>query len=164
MKSLKSGIWRWRLQRCLHQIAVAHRGDLVLPDGLDGWVHVAWVLLRPEGLYMLEVLEGEGKLIAGDMLPEWTLVGKRRFAFPSPLSELERKQSAVRLIVGAVPIAGFLVMNDGLTLARSHPQAVVSLAELSERLSPLGPGSAVRPDYAQAWQRLLGASRPDPQS
>ncbi len=161
MKSLKRRLWRWRLHRCLHRVAVAHRDDLVLPDGLDGWVHVSWALLRPEGLYVLEILEGEGQLIASDVLPEWTLVSRRRFVFPSPLPELERKQAAVRLIVGAVPIAGFLVMHDGLSLARSHPRAVVSLGELSERLSPLGPGSAMRPDYAQAWQRLLSASRPD---
>lgn len=160
MKSIKGGFWRWRLHHCLRRVAVAHHGDLVLPDGVDGWVHVPWTLLRPEGLYVLEVLEGAGLLIAGDVLPEWTLVGKRRFVFPSPLPELERKQAAVRLIVGKVPVAGFLVMNDGLRLARSRPRDVVSLAELTERLGPLGPGSAVRPDYAQSWQRLLGASRP----
>ncbi|MGH8224553.1 MAG: hypothetical protein ACRER1_00160 [Gammaproteobacteria bacterium] len=161
MKSFKRGLWRWQLHRCLQRVAAVHRDNLVLPDGLDGWVHIAWTLLRPEGLYVLEVLEGEGQLIAGDMLPEWSLVGKRRrFVFPSPLPELERKLAAVRLIAGNVPIAGFLVMHDGLKLARSHPRAVVSLAELSERLSPLGPGSAVRPDYAQSWQRLLAASRP----
>lgn len=157
--NFKTALWHWKLRHGLNKATADCRGDLVLPDGMDGWVHVQWLLLRGDGIHVLETLEGAGQLIAGNNLPNWTLVGKRRFVFPSPLPELERKLSAVRLLVGKVPVSGLIVMSDKLELARARPQIVVAFNELGRRLEPLKSGASVPPAYAETWDRLLAASR-----
>lgn len=158
MGDFKTALWHWKLRRRLQKSAAACRGDIVLPDGMDGWVHVEWLLLRRDGIHVLETLEGAGQLIAGDNLPDWTLVGRRRFVFPNPLPELDRKQAAVHLLVNKIPVHGCVVMGDQLKLARAHPRNVVAFNELPQRLKPLGAGSAVPPNYVQAWDRLLAAT------
>lgn len=157
---IKTALWHWRWGRQLHKLSAARSGKMVLPDGMDGWVHIEWLLLRPEGLFMLETLEGAGKLIAGDALPDWTLVGRRRFVFPSPLPELQRKLTALRLLAGKTPVKGLVVLSDRLELARAHPCSVIAFAQLEERMPSLGSGSSIPPAYAQSWDRLLAASRP----
>lgn len=140
------------------------RSDFVLPDGVEGYVHVELALLRPEGLYVLETLEGEGRLMAGERLPEWTLTGKRRFSFPNPLPPLERKLGAARIAAGRVPFTGLLVLSDGLEVPLAIlPDEMVTFAGLATRLPPLGSDAAVPPDYAEAWARLESApdSAPD---
>jgi hypothetical protein len=156
---LKTVLWHWKLQRRLQKSAAASRHDFVLPDGMDGWVHIEWLLLRHDGIHVLETLEGTGQLIAGDNLLNWTLVGRRRFVFPSPLPELERKQAAVKLLVNKIPVQCYVIMGDQLKLARAHPRSVIAFSELPERLRPVGGASAVPPDYAQLWDRLMAAAR-----
>lgn len=129
----------------------------MLPDGVDGYVHIEHAFLRPEGVYLLDVLDGNGQLIAGERLATWKLMGKRRFAFPNPLHPLDRKITAVRLALGRVPVAGLVVLTDGLEVPRAQPDSVVSLASLVSRLPPLAGDAAVPPDYAEAWARLAAA-------
>lgn len=133
--------------------------DFVLRDGVDGYVHIENVLLRPEGLFVLDELEGTGRLIAGERLPEWTLVGKRRrFVFPNPLRRLADKLTAMRLIAGRVPVHGFIVLADGLKVPRAQPEQVVGLSELARRLPHLPSDAALAPATAEAWSRIREAA------
>ena len=133
--------------------------DFVLRDGVDGFVHIEHVLLRPEGLYVLDHLEGDGRLVAGERLPEWTLVGKRRrFAFPNPLLQLDHKLTAVRLLAGQGPVMGYVVLADRLVVPRAQPDRVVGLAELAQRLPHLPSDAALAPAMAEAWSRIKDAA------
>lgn len=145
----------------MRESSAASRDKLVLSDGMEGRVHIEWLLLRPEGIQVVETLEGAGQLIAGDALPHWTLIGRRRFVFPSPLPELERKLTGVRLLAGKTPVHGLIVMSDKLTLPRAHPQKLTAFAELDKRLAPLTASTAIPPAYAQAWDRLVATARSD---
>ena len=149
--------WRWR--RDLRRLALEICSDFVLPDGVDGYVHIAHVLLRPEGFLVLDLLEGTGRLIAGERLPEWSLMGKRRrFTFPNPLLLLERKLLAVRELASEVTIVGYVVLADGLAVPRAQPERVVSLAELHRRLPRPAAHAAVAPATAEAWARIQSAA------
>lgn len=149
--------WAWR--RRLRHMALELCNDFVVRDGVEGYVHIEHVLLRPEGFFVLDRLEGSGRLVAGERLPEWTLVGKRRrFTFPNPLQRLEHKLTAVRLLAGRVPVRGFIVLTDGLEVPRAQPEGVVSLAELSRRLPRLPADAALAPATAEAWSRISDAA------
>ncbi|MGH8427552.1 MAG: hypothetical protein ACRES7_06160 [Gammaproteobacteria bacterium] len=150
---------RSRLRRFLRKNAIASCSSLVLADGVEGFVHVETALLRPEGIYLLETLEGEGRLIAGERLAEWTLSGKRRFIFPNPLSVLEHKIAAARLAAGTVPLEGFLVIDDRLEFQLTCPKGILTFAQLVEQLPPLEPDMPVRAGCSEAWIRLQAAPR-----
>ncbi|HEX5313423.1 MAG TPA: hypothetical protein VFX38_00745 [Gammaproteobacteria bacterium] len=150
---------RSRLRRFLRDAACASRSSLVIPDGMDGFVHVATAFVRPDGIYLLETLEGEGRLTAGERLPEWALSGKRRFHFPNPLTALELKVAAARLIAGAIPLQGFLVLDDRLELPLACPPDVVVFAQLAERLPPLAADARPLPAYLEAWARFEAAGQ-----
>ncbi|GEM_PF-1658602 len=152
--------WRWhaRLRRTLRKSAVEVRANLVLEDGLEGFVHLDWLLLRPEGLYLIDILEGEGALLAGDNLREWTLLGKRRFVFPNPVQGMASKLAAVRRSGAGQPAKTLLVLSNGLDLPRVRPSIAVDLATLEKRLPPLPGDAAVTPDLARGWARLIEAS------
>ncbi|MGH8161297.1 MAG: hypothetical protein ACRESR_03975, partial [Gammaproteobacteria bacterium] len=128
---------------------------------LGEWVHIEWLLLRPDGIHLLETLEGAGQLIAGDVLPDWTQVGERRFVFPNPLPNLEHKLAAVREQADKVPVACLLVLSDGLEFARARARNVILQAELGEILPPLASHSRIPTVYTEVWNRLLAASRPE---
>lgn len=148
---------RARLRRRLRRIALAERDDFVIADGVDGYVHVEHALLRPEGVYVIDLLDGEGRLMAGERLSEWTLTGRRRFVFPNPLAALAGKVAAVRLITGAAPVTGVLVVGDGLMLPQFAPREMLPVGQLTARLPALPADAAVPPEIAEAWGRLAAA-------
>lgn len=149
--------WRWRHR--VRRLALDTCNDFVLPDGVESFVHIEHVLLRPEGFYVLDLLEGVGRLIAGERLPEWSLMGKRRrFTFPNPLLLLEHKLTAVRLLAGPVSVRGYVVLTDGLVVPRAQPERVISLAELRQQLPPPSGDAAVAPAAAEAWSRIRTAA------
>ncbi|MGH8127916.1 MAG: nuclease-related domain-containing protein [Gammaproteobacteria bacterium] len=150
--------WRWHHR--VRRLALDTCNDFVLPDGVDGFVHIEHVLLRPEGFYVLDLLEGAGRLIAGERLPEWSLMGKRRrFTFPNPLLPLEHKLTAVRLLAGQIPVRGYVVLADGLVVPRAQPERVVSLGELRQQLPHPSGDAAVAPANAEAWARIKAAAK-----
>lgn len=149
--------WRWRHR--LRRLALDACHDFVLPDGVDGFVHIEHLLLRPEGIHVLDLLEGNGRLIAGERLPDWSLMGKRRrFSFPNPLRLLDRKLTAVRLLAGGVPLWGHVVLAEGLVVPRAQPERVIDLAELRRRMPHPASDAAVAPATAEAWRRLQTAA------
>ena len=155
MSALRSWQWRRRIRRMSLDVC----NDFVLRDGVDGFVHIDHILLRPEGLYVLDHLEGDGRLVAGERLPEWTLVGKRRrFVFPNPLRQLDHKLTAVRLLAGQGTVSGYVVMADRLVVPRAQPDRVVALAELANRLPHLPSDAALTPEMAEAWGRIKDAA------
>lgn len=156
--SLSRRRWHARLRRTLRKSAVEVRANLILEDGLEGFVHLDWLLLRPEGLYLVDMLEGEGALLAGDNLREWTLLGKRRFVFPNPIQGMTTKLAAVRRISSGQPTEALLILSNELDLPRTRPSIAVDLATLEKRLPPLGGDAAVTPDLARGWARLVEAS------
>ncbi len=155
MSALSGFRWRRRLRRMSLDVC----SDFVLRDGVDGFVHIDHVLLRPEGFYVLDHLDGDGRLIAGERLPEWTLVGKRRrFVFPNPLLQLDHKRTAIQLLAGQGAVMGYVVLADRLVVPRAQPDRVVSLAELAQRLPHLPSDAALSPALAEAWGRIKDAS------
>lgn len=154
-----SALYQWRWRRRLHRLALDTCHDFVLPDGVDGYVHIDYALLRPEGIHVVDLLEGTGRLIAGDRLPEWSLTGKRRrFTFPNPLRLLERKLTAVRLLAGGAPVAGHVVLANGLVIPRAQPEQVVSMEAFVKRLPHPASDAAVAPATAEAWSRIKTAA------
>jgi len=150
--------WRWRHR--VRRLALDTCNDFVLPDGVESFVHIEHVLLRPEGFYVLDLLEGAGRLIAGERLPEWSLMGKRRrFTFPNPLLLLEHKLTAVRLFSGQVPVHGYVVLADGLVVPRAQPERVISFGGLGQQLPYPSGHDAVAPANAEAWARIKAAAK-----
>lgn len=154
-----SGIRNWRWRHRLRRVSLDMCDDFVLRDGVDGFVHIEHVLLRPEGFYVFDRLEGEGRLVAGERLPEWTLVGKRRrFTFPNPLQKLEHKLTALRLLAGQNPVWGYVVLSERLVVPRAQPDLVIGIAGLAGFLQHLPGDAALSPEMAEAWSRIKDAA------
>lgn len=146
--------WQAKLRRLLKQRTVRLRNGAILGDGIDGYVHVDWLGLRPDGIWLIDVLEGDGRLLAGDNLAEWTLTGRRRFVFPNPARMLQIKWAAVRRLSGDQVTNALLVLAPDLEIPQLRPTLAVEFRAVASKLSPISGGDAISPKLAEVWSRL----------
>src|SRR5690606_27488112 len=77
---------RQSLEVLLGRIAWRQLADVVIPDDVDGEIHLDLALLTARGILVLEVRRAAGTLFWGEQLERWTVLdGARRKVIDNPL-------------------------------------------------------------------------------
>ncbi len=159
-------VWR-KLNRSPRMVfrRIGHRrlANLVLPDGMDGEIHVDHLFLTDRGLLVLELRNASGALFGAESMDEWRVIdGVRRFTFRNPLPGLEARIHSVQLIAGDIPVEGRVAVIGTVVFAAGRPPGVATLAEVAEEFqrAPKDEGAAaVSEDWLGAWQRIAEVAR-----
>ena len=157
--------WAWhrrrdRLDLMLRKIAWQRMADVVIPDDVDGEIHLDLVLLTAQGILVLEVRRATGTLFWGDQLEYWTLLdGRRRSQIRNPLPGLLAKRHAVHALAPRVPVSGRVLLLGTVTISGAWPPGVVTAEQLLAEFPPHG-RKAVPEALKSAWAELSAQARP----
>lgn len=151
---------RKRLLRCANE----HLTDVLLPDGIEGSLHVDYVLLTRFGILVVDFRDLQGVVFAAERMEEWAVMdGSRRSSLRNPLGGLYDRVQSVRQICPEIPVDGRVVTTRA-QFPRGRPDLVMPLDDLVKELGFVkrkeqAPElSALRP----AWERLVAATTPNP--
>lgn len=151
---------RTRLSRILGRIAWSRLEDVIVPDDVDGEIHLDLLLLVPAGLVVLEIRHLSGTLFWGEQLENWTaLDGARRTVMKNPLAGLQARIHAVRALAPGQAVEGFVLLLGDVAFSGEPPPDVLTLEALSMRFPARG---KARPPQtlAAAWQALRQKASP----
>ena len=125
---------RRRLLATVKAISADYLHDIVIPDGLDGHIHLDLVLLTTRGILVLDIKDHRGSVFAGANMEQWTVMdGPRRISVRNPLGALHDRVHAVRqLVQNEVPVEGRAVFTSDASFVKGRPEGVVLLAELRD--------------------------------
>ena len=157
--------WAWyrrrdRLDLILRKIAWRRLADVVIPDDVDGEIHLDLVLLTAKGILVLEVRRATGTLFWGDQLEYWTLLdGRRRTRIRNPLPGLQAKRHAVHALAPRVPVSGRVLLLGTVSISGATPPGVVSAEQLLDEFPPHG-RKPVPEALQSAWADLSARARP----
>src|SRR5579859_5552332 len=74
--------------------------DVMLPDGIGGFVAVDALVLRGRQIFVLDIRDVEGAVFGSEKMDVWTAMGrKRRYQFDNPLRPMHDRLTAVKLLV-----------------------------------------------------------------
>jgi hypothetical protein len=155
--------WRRRrrtLDRLIRRIAWDRLDDVVIPDDVDGELHLDLVLLTLRGILVMEVRRVAGTLFWGDQLEQWTVLdGARRTVLRNPLPGLQARRHAVQAIVPDAPVGGCVLLVGSVRISGGAPPGVMLPEELAAQVPARG---RQRPDAAlkAAWGALKANARP----
>ena len=90
--------WNQRqVSQVLQSIGVKFLQDIILPDGIEGYTYIDYLLLTPKGIVVLDINLSQGHLFGGESVDEWTqVVSKKTYKFKNPLYDNQTKCQAVR--------------------------------------------------------------------
>jgi len=150
----------------LERIALAAAHQVLVPDGMGGFIHIDHVLLTPRGILVLDTRRVTGLIFGGDQMSDWTVMGRgHRYTFDNPQPALYDRIAAVKAVVGDVPVEGRLLFSNVGKFTKGIPKWVVMLDGIEVEFPVVDRGSQAFQDsdqYADAWSRLLAQLRPSP--
>jgi hypothetical protein len=150
----------------LERVASAAAHQVLVPDGMGGFIHIDHILLTPRGVLVLDTRRVAGLIFGGDQMSDWTVMGRgHRYTFDNPQPALYDRIAAVKAIVGEIPVEGRLLFSNVGKFTKGIPKWVVMLDGIEVEFPVVDRGgSAFAPteQYQESWNRLVAQLRPSP--
>jgi len=150
----------------LERIAFEAAHQVLVPDGMGGFIHIDHLLLTPRGVLVLDTRRIAGLIFGGDQMSDWTVMGRsRRFTFDNPQPALYDRIAAVKALVGDVPVEGRLLFSNVGKFTKGIPKWVLMLDAIEVEFPVVDRGVKASPivaPFAEAWGRLVAQLRPSP--
>jgi hypothetical protein len=145
---------RRKLLARLERIAFGAAHQVLVPDGMGGFIHIDHLLLTARGVVVLDTRRVQGLIFGGDQMSNWTVLGRgQRHTFDNPQPSLY------------VPVEGRLLFSNVGKFTKGIPKWVVMLDGIEVEFPPVDRGIQDAPasnQYAEGWSRLLAQLRPSP--
>jgi hypothetical protein len=165
-------VWLYRLYRrwtmrpallhALKSVAYDVVRDVLVPDGMDGHLHVDFLLLTQRGILILDLREIPGMVFGGDQMDQWTVITRRRrYTFLNPQGALLDRIAAVKQIAGEVPVEGRVLFTTRSRFPKGRPRSVLILDSIKAEYAPVDKGTmqdTVRM-FQPAWERLKASTQ-----
>jgi Nuclease-related domain len=150
----------------LERIAFQSAHQVLVPDGMGGFIHIDHLLLTPRGVLVLDTRRVAGLIFGGDQMSDWTVIGGgRRYTFDNPQPALYDRMAAVKALVDDVPVEGRLLFSNVGKFTKGIPKWVLMLDGIEVEFPVVDRGlasSASFASYFDAWNRLVAQLRPSP--
>src|SRR6202795_4720949 len=119
---------RLSLLKRLERVAFEAAHQVLVPDGMGGFIHVDHLLLTPRGVLVLDTRRVAGLIFGGDQMSDCTVMGRgRRYTFDNPQPALYDRIAAVKALVGDVPVEGRLLFSNVGKFTKGFPKWVLML-------------------------------------
>jgi hypothetical protein len=150
----------------LERVAFDAAHQVLVPDGMGGYIHIDHLLLTPRGVLVLDTRRVVGLIFGGDQMSDWTVMGRgRRFTFDNPQPALYDRVAAVKALVGDVPVEGRLLFSNAGKFTKGIPKYVLMLDGIEVEFPVVDRSLKASPafaHFADAWTRLVTQLRPSP--
>ncbi len=150
----------------LGRVAFEAVHQILVPDGMGGFIHIDHLLLTPRGVLVLDTRRVAGLIFGGDQMSDWTVMGRgRRYTFDNPQPALYDRIAAVKALAGEVPVEGRLLFSNVGKFTKGKPKWVLMLDGIEVEFPVVERGMKPSPafaSYGEAWSRLVAQLRPSP--
>jgi hypothetical protein len=151
----------------LERVAFEAAHQVLVPDGMGGFIHIDHLLLTPRGVLVLDTRRVAGLIFGGDQMTDWTVMGRgRRYTFDNPQPALYDRIAAVKALAGdAVPVEGRLVFSNAGKFTKGIPKWVLMLDGIEVEFPVVDRGMSASPafaHYSEPWGRLVAQLQPSP--
>jgi hypothetical protein len=150
----------------LGRIAFDAAHQVLVPDGMGGFIHIDHLLLTLRGVLVLDTRRVAGLIFGGDQMSDWTVMGRgHRFTFDNPQPALYDRIAAVKALVGETPVEGRLLFSNVGKFTKGIPKWVLMLDGIEVEFPVVDQNMKASPpvaQYADAWARLAAQLRPSP--
>jgi hypothetical protein len=156
---------RKQLLARLDRIAYESAHQVLVPDGMGGYIHIDHLLLTPRGLLVLDTRRVPGLIFGGDQMSDWTVIGRRRFTFDNPQPALYDRLAAVKALAGDFPVEGRLLFSNIGKFTKGMPKYVMMLDGIEVEFPQVDrslKGSAALEPFAEVWTRVVSQLKPSP--
>ncbi|HZF26609.1 MAG TPA: nuclease-related domain-containing protein [Steroidobacteraceae bacterium] len=137
--------------------------DVLIPDGMDGRLHLDFLLLTQRGILVLDLREVPGMVFGGDQMNEWAVMTRRRrYSFSNPQGPLLDRVAAVRQMAGDTPVEGRVLFTARARFPKGRPKSVLMLDSLKLEYAPVDKGAmqSIVARFRPGWESVKSCLTP----
>jgi hypothetical protein len=166
-----SWLWRWYRENAARKSLISvitavgsdYLKDVLVPDGMNNFFHVDFLLLTPRGVVVIDLRDVGGNIFGGDQMSEWTVMdGANRFTFTNPQSSLYDRIAAVKALAGDMPVEGRIVFTRRAKFPKGLPKWTLMVDSLSSDFPTVERAAMANTSarFTEPWQRIRSAVKP----
>lgn len=147
--------------RTLRNVADRLIRDVIIPDGVGGFVPLDALVLRDRKLYVLDIRDVEGAIFGSEKMDIWTAMGRRRrYQFNNPIRPMHDRVAAVKYLVPGMEVVPRILFSSRGHFPKGRPDDVQLLEEFAQPLlRPKQKGQVDITDELKAvWDKLCEAA------
>jgi hypothetical protein len=158
-KKIRHAWLNFKTRRCLDRLGQKQIANLQWPDGLGHYFTIDRLIMRRDGITVLNCNHYPGKIFCADTIDEWTqMVGQKSYRFKNPLHELDYQIKTIAASIPSVPVNGFLFFHHLAEFPKGHPDRVIYLDKIPAELAR-DRHSQVEASLDSAWSELVAAAQ-----
>lgn len=152
------------LKRVLKKHSYAVEQNVVLSDGIDGYLFVDYLILLCGKIVAVKLDPSYGYIFGGEKIDEWTCVENNRTGkFKNPMEGVSLFVQQVKHTLGFDAVEACVLFGSKSVFPKGVPQGVLRMAHFGEELDALK-GSDDRHEAAQqAWEKLVAMTHEERQ-
>ncbi|HEY3645219.1 MAG TPA: nuclease-related domain-containing protein [Gammaproteobacteria bacterium] len=138
--------------------------DVVVPDGVGGFVPVDALVLRDRKLYVLDIRDVEGAVFGSEKMDIWTAMGRKRYQFNNPIRPMHDRVAAVKYLVPGVDVLPRILFTSRGHFPKGRPEGVFLLEEFAQPLLRAKLKKPTELDAAtqETWDKVCEAANVPP--
>jgi len=140
--------------------------QVLVPDGMGGWIHIDHLLLTQRGIIVLDTRRVAGVIFGGDQMSDWTVMARKyRYTFDNPQPALYDRVAAVKQLAGETPVEGRLLFSNVGKFTKGIPKWVLMLDDLEVDIPIVNRSGRSAAEFAATndrWEHLKAQLRPSP--
>jgi len=139
--------------------------DVIIPDGVGGFVPLDALLLRDGKLYVLDIRDVEGAVFASEKMDVWTAMGRRRrYQFNNPIRPMHDRVAAVKYLVPGIDVVPRILFTSRGHFPKGRPDGVQLLEEFAQPLlRPKQKGAtSLADEFQPLWEKVCDAANVPP--
>ena len=145
-----------RVAKIVKNLNITSVKNVALPDGMEGYVFVDYLLLTSIGIVVLDVQDYNGFIFGGPNIDQWTqMVRQRGYKFDNPLHQNAWRMQIIRSFVKDAPLIGKVVFSSVSQFPKGIPEGVSHVSTLNEELAELVENKDVPEMVRKVWDELL---------
>lgn len=154
-------LFRRRIRRLLEERrirqAVARLGtrihhDLLVPDGLDGYVVADYMVLTHKGILVVKVNRYDGNIFGGRDTDQWSqVIAGASHRFDNPLHAIRLICATLRAQIPNMPISGIVLFAGDCRFPKDKPSGACLMSDLPKKRR----SQQIPPRFETAWELLL---------
>lgn len=167
------GIWRVyrrrrarsRLNAGITAVGLDAIQDVLVPDGMGGFLHVDFLLLTTRCVLVVDLRDVAGNIFGGDQMTEWTVMaGAKRTTFHNPQGPMYDRVAVVKQLSGDLPVEGRLLFTRRGKFPKGLPRWTMMVESLRTEFPPPDAQSrdVLMSRYRETWDGIRSQVSPSP--
>jgi len=134
--------------------------DVVIPDGVGGFVPVDALVLRDGRLYVLDIRDVEGAVFGSEKMDIWTAMGRKRYQFNNPIRPMHDRVAAVKYLIPGMEVLPRILFTSRGHFPKGRPAGVQLLEEYAQPLLRTKPKGRVEigAELEALWLKVCEAA------